>query len=399
MRNFDASCDQVHALCNSKEIAQALELTRQLASQPSTVSDFVKLGYCQSRLGLFNEAESSLNIALRHLPGTHHSAFVVGNELVAVKYSLGKVEEGVALEKQLYGRQHFRLPAPDPANVPEEINLRIREKLLEDGQSVAGKSVFVMPIGGIGDTLQQYRHIEHLIAEGASAVFINPREATRELILNSRLPVNVAHATIGDLARHDFVALGNILALRYRNTPSQGGYLKPIKPHSGATQLPAVSGKRKIGLVWRSTNATWPNCRLEPFRSTELGTLKPLLVNDDVQFYSLQFGGYTPAEQAILSRHRILDLSPVIHSCADLAAIMVQLDKVISICSAPAHLAGALDVPVWTMLSRIADWRWGTTGQTATSLYPSMRLIRQTELDNWEPVIAEMASRLERGEH
>lgn len=113
----------------------------------------------------------------------------------------------------------------------------------------------------------------------------------------------------------------------------------------------------------------------------------------------MAFVVYTPIEKEVLARHHILDLSPFIRSCADLAGIMMQLDKVISICSAPAHLAGALDVPAWTMLSSIADWRWGTAGQQSIPLYPSMRLIRQTELGNWEPVVAEIAARLGRGEH
>lgn len=61
-------------------------------------------------MGLYNDAEVSLELAWRHLPPREREAFLVGNDLVVVKYSLGKIEEGAALEKQLYGREWFRLP-------------------------------------------------------------------------------------------------------------------------------------------------------------------------------------------------------------------------------------------------------------------------------------------------
>ncbi|MBB3261417.1 hypothetical protein F4827_006254 [Paraburkholderia bannensis] len=85
----------------------------------------------------------------------------------------------------------------------------------------------------------------------------------------------------------------------------------------------------------------------------ELATLAPLLADPHSRFFSLQFGALTEAERAILARHDVVDAARSIRSFADLADIVMQLDLVITIDSAPAHLCGALDVPVWTLLARV----------------------------------------------
>jgi hypothetical protein len=67
---------------------------------------------------------------------------------------------------------------------------------------------------------------------------------------------------------------------------------------------------------------------------------------------------------------------------------------VITIDSAPAHLCGALGVPVWNLLARVSDWRWGDAAQRTTPLYASMRLFRQKTLGDWRPVITDVAAEL-----
>ena len=76
---------------------------------------------------------------------------------------------------------------------------------------------------------------------------------------------------------------------------------------------------------------------------------------------------------------------------SDTAAAMCALDLVISIDSAPAHLAGALDIPVWLLLTKVPDWRWGLEKET-TPLYRSMRIFR--EQNGWEDVFARVAAAL-----
>ena len=89
---------------------------------------------------------------------------------------------------------------------------------------------------------------------------------------------------------------------------------------------------------------------------------------------------------------RLIDLASGFRDMADTAAAMRALDLVVSIDSAPAHLAGALGVPVWVLLTRIPDWRWGL-GREDTGWYPSMRLFRDEA--GWDDLFERVAAALQ----
>jgi hypothetical protein len=252
--------------------------------------------------------------------------------------------------------------------------------------------------GGHGDAIEQFRNIDNLIAEGAREICVNTPEPLLELVSNSALTVTQQRGTLEELARCDCIELGNMLNWRYwregATTVARTGYLRPVQTWGAPIHVLPQAGKKKIGIVWRSTNSTWLTCRHEPFRSMALATLEPLLADPHSRFFSLQFGALTEAEQTLLARHDVVDASPAIRSFADLAEIVMQLDLVITIDSAAAHLCGALDVPVWNLLAQVSDWRWGDAAQHTTPLYPSMRLFRQKTLGDWAPVMADVAARL-----
>jgi hypothetical protein len=155
-------------------------------------------------------------------------------------------------------------------------------------------------------------------------------------------------------------------------------------------KLRVQAGNRKrIGLNWRSGTTV----RHEPFRSMELQTLLPLLENSSAEFFSLQVGALNEQEKMLMERHRIVDLGAHLRSFEDTAHVMEQLDLTISVDSAPAHLAGARNRPVWLMLAQASDYRWYDC-QRFTPWYSSMRLYRQARLGDWQPVIADMAEAL-----
>lgn len=86
-----------------------------------------------------------------------------------------------------------------------------------------------------------------------------------------------------------------------------------------------------------------------------------------------------------LARFGAIALSPGIRMFPDMAELVMQPDLVMTIDSASAHLAGVLNVPVWTMLAHVTDWRREEPGPTTTLLYPSMQLFHQQELGDWGP--------------
>jgi hypothetical protein len=88
------------------------------------------------------------------------------------------------------------------------------------------------------------------------------------------------------------------------------------------------------------------------------------------------------------------DLSPLLTDFSATAAVVMELDLLISVDTAAAHLAGALGRPAWILLPAIGcDWRWGIAGST-TDWYPSARLFRQRRAGDWAPTVAEMAALL-----
>jgi ADP-heptose:LPS heptosyltransferase len=108
---------------------------------------------------------------------------------------------------------------------------------------------------------------------------------------------------------------------------------------------------------------------------------------DGLHFYSRQFG--PAAAQIAQTKAPMVDLTPGIQDFADTAALIEQLDLVISVDTAVAHLAGALAKPVWTMLPFAPDWRW-MLDREDSPWYPTMRLFRQPRRDDWASVISQI---------
>ena len=145
-----------------------------------------------------------------------------------------------------------------------------------------------------------------------------------------------------------------------------------------------ASPRRKIGLVWGG------NRMPDPLRSCSAQEFFPLCESDGFDFYGLQTG--PAAEEAVCLQSAPnfqQNLGPELNSFADTAAIIAQLDLVITIDTAVAHLAGAMGCPVWVLLPLAPDWRWFLERKDSP-WYPSMRLFRQTEPGNWQQPINEI---------
>ena len=145
----------------------------------------------------------------------------------------------------------------------------------------------------------------------------------------------------------------------------------------------------RVGLVWAGN----PNHRNDRNRSIALETLLPLL-DVEAQFFSLQ-KEVRPGDQTLLREHKkILDLGHELTSFADTAAIIQNLDLLISVDTSVAHLAGALGRPVWIFLPYVPDWRWQLI-RTDSPWYPTARLFRQSETRDWQSVVHRASAALQ----
>ena len=115
----------------------------------------------------------------------------------------------------------------------------------------------------------------------------------------------------------------------------------------------------------------------------------------DVAFFSLQKGIAAEETKNPPEGIKLFDLSEELHDFAETAALMANLDLIVSVDTAVAHLAGALGNPVWTLLPYTPDWRW-MLNRDDSPWYPSMRLFRQSSEGDWEGVIALVRAELKK---
>jgi hypothetical protein len=143
----------------------------------------------------------------------------------------------------------------------------------------------------------------------------------------------------------------------------------------------------RVGLVWAG-RATHSNDR---HRSIPLSKFAPLAKVKSAAFYSLQKG--EAANQMPPAGLEITDWTADLHDFADTAALIENLDMVLTVDTAVAHLAGAMGKPTWLLLPYIPDWRW-LLDREDSPWYPSMRLFRQPAYGEWDSVIRDVAEQL-----
>lgn len=256
------------------------------------------------------------------------------------------------------------------------------------GEPLAGKTVLVIAEQGFGDDLMCLRFLPRLKAMGARVMLglspplapLGRRLAAVDVALNSGDPVPPCDYEI------PMFDLPWRLGLATPEAAAAAPYLAadPAKIAAWRERL----GPRKafrIGIAW----AGRPSHPHDARRSLPLAALAPLLGMAGCEFHSLQLG---PAA-AEAAGTAVVDHQAALMSFDDTAALMKVLDLVITVDSAPAHLAGALGVPVWVMLYAPAEWRWGRAGER-TPWYDSARLFRQPRPGDWAPVVAEIRARL-----
>ncbi len=144
----------------------------------------------------------------------------------------------------------------------------------------------------------------------------------------------------------------------------------------------------KIGIVW----AGRPTYK-DHYRSCSLDDFSPLAEIPGITFYSLQRG---PASEEVFNPPKdmkIISLDKELIDFSDTAAVMNNLDLIISTDTAVVHLAGAVGIPIWTLLHTSSDWRW-FLNRDNSPWYPEMRLFRQTKLNNWTDLFKQVKETL-----
>jgi hypothetical protein len=240
------------------------------------------------------------------------------------------------------------------------------------------------------------RYLPLLALRGARVAVAVPPALTRLL----RTVPGVADVPEGDapVPQHDFHCSFNGLPRAFETTLETIPYAVPYVAadpalvRHWAARL-ALGDELRVGLCWAGQARPWLAgfVALDQRRSTSLATLAPLAAVPGIQFVSLQKG---PASAEIAaSGFDLLDVMDEARDFADTAAIVANLDLVISVDTSVVHLAGAMGKPVFLLDRYDNCWRW-LSGREDNPWYPTLRIFRQQRSGDWAPVIARVATAL-----
>jgi hypothetical protein len=188
------------------------------------------------------------------------------------------------------------------------------------------------------------------------------------------------------------LSLPLIFETKLESIPSQVPYLRADNALTEAWRKRIGAGARlKVGLIWGG----WASNQIDARRSVPLAAFAPLAQVEGAQFYSLQKGVHAEQAKSPPAGMSLIDWSGDLADFADTAALVQNLDLVISVDTAGAHLAGALGKPVWLLNRHESEWRW-LLGREDSPWYPTMRIFRQTRPGDWQAVMASICNALRR---
>ncbi len=264
------------------------------------------------------------------------------------------------------------------------------------GENLRGKTLAVILEAGLGDQIQFARFVPLLRPRGGRIVMMCPSELAR--VYRSLAGVAEAY-DLGKIPTGDvkvevalrpdyYIELCSLPHILKSGTIPQPPYLRadpadiarwrPLLPQTGL----------RVGLVWRGS----PSNVYDPWRSLpSLSVLAPLWGVPDVSFVSLQKGA--GEDEARSSALPLTHLGGDVKDMADTAAVLAQLDLLISIDTSTAHLAGALGRPTWLILDRVPDWRYRSV-ETLREWYPSARGFYQHVSGDWRGAVADVEAAL-----
>lgn len=255
-----------------------------------------------------------------------------------------------------------------------------------DGAELGGKTVLVHHEQGFGDMIQFARYLKMIKARGGNVVVEVQPELAR--LMGTVEGVDKVINRGQTLPKFDFyipmMSLPTVFDTDADSVPADVPYVSAVD--AGAVQLPPVMGKiKRVGIAWagRATHRNDKN------RSAGFRHFIEILGLPGISVFSLQKGPAAADTAEFGCEALVSDLGGRVRDFADSAAVLNQLDLVITVDTALAHLAGAMNVPVWVAVPFAPDWRW-MRGTDTSPWYPSMRLFRQKRPGNWDGVFSDI---------
>ena len=376
----------------------AASYERAIALNPQSPEIYYSMGKALRDMGRYEEAVASYAKAIQLKPDHAGAHF----DRAVILFLKGEFEEGCKEYEWRWRAEEF-LGARPAFPQPEW-----------KGEDLAGRTILLYGEQGFGDTIQFVRYAPLLARRGARVIvscrpelvsLLSDVEGVDEVLPRDgppfdklKAPSSVeglkAPSEVEGLPPFDTYAPMLSLPLAFGTTlqtiPGQTPYVKadPALVETWRARLTSAGGLR-VGLAWAGS----PTHKNDRNRSIPLSSFAPVAGVRGVTFYSLQKGEAAAQARTPPPGIALVDLTKEIKNFADTAALIANLDLVISVDTAAAHLAGAMGRPVWTLLPFLPDWRW-MLDREDSPWYPTMRLFRQRTRGEWAEVVERVAGEL-----
>jgi len=374
----EAFCNRAASLRQLKRLNEALASYDQaIALKPDLAEAFFSRGIVQQELKRLDEALASYNRAIAFKPDY---AEAIWNRALGMLL-LGRYEEG-------WRDYESRSTAKDfPSRWPD------LEVPTWQGEDLSGRHLLVLEEQGLGDTIQFVRYLPLLAERNCKVTFLAPAKLVR-LLRGSMQPVEIVSELKAGQEIDFHVALLS-LPLRFNTTlgsiPHKVPYVRAEPELEARWKAQIGAHGFKIGIAWQG------NPKIAEGRSIPLEQFVPLSRVPGVRLISLQKHvgldqlARLSKDAAIESLGEAFDSGP--DAFIDTAAVMTNLDLVITADTSIAHFAGALGRPTWIALKHLPDWRW-LLDREDCPWYPTVRLFRQPRPDDWASVFARINQEL-----
>jgi Flp pilus assembly protein TadD len=352
-------------------IAQLRDATR---CDPSRAGTWANLGLLLKDDGQFDEALAAYEVALALTPD---DAQIRVNRVVALLRAGRWAEAWPDYEWRLKLAEHAdRRPRLLPA--------------LSRLAGLDGSTILLVHEDGFGDTLHFARYLPLLAARGAKVVVSVPAPLSR--IIRTVPGVTAVHGPDEKIPFHHYYCPFFSLPRAFETTPGSIPasppwlHADPASAERWKARLP--SGRIRVGLVWAGqARPQLPGfATLDGRRSVTLATLAPLAAVPGVSFISLQHGPEATQARTPPPGMTLYDPMEAVTDFADTAAIVANLDLVVSVDTAVVHLAGGMGKPVFLLDRYDHCWRW-LSGRGDSPWYPGLVIFRQARIGDWGPVL------------
>jgi tetratricopeptide (TPR) repeat protein len=406
----DAITNRGNALNGLKRYDEALaSYDRAIVCQPAHAGAHYNRGTTLHQMTRYEEAVASYDRAIALQPNYPEAYSNRGASLWELKRhdeALASYDRAIAIAPEFpeahWNAASLRLLTGDFERGWAEYEWRWKYKTLAagrrnftqpqwGGEPIEGKAILLHSEQGLGDAIQFCRYVP-LVAARGGRVILEVDGRLRDLM--SSLDGASQVLSPGDVLPHfdvhcPLLSLPGAFHTLLETVPSHVPYLRPSAERLAKwnSRLGPKQGFR-IGLIWSGN----PAHHRDQARSIELAALTPLL-DAGAAFFSLQKDP-RPADAAVLAgRSDVVQIADELADFSDTAAVMAQLDLIISVDTSTVHLAGALGRPVWILLPYLPDWRW-LLDRADSPWYPTARLFRQDETRQWDTVIPRVRSAL-----